>query len=50
MTHRQVKSPLYFDANAAGQRRGGCFLLTGAALSAFRAIAQRPYFDPAWGR
>jgi len=46
---RQVKALLYFDANPAGQGPQGSYSLTGdaAALSAFRAIATQPYFNPA---
>jgi hypothetical protein len=46
---RQIKALLYFDANPAGQGPQGSYSLAGdaAALSAFRAIAAQPYFNPA---
>ena len=46
---RQIKALLYFDANPAGQGPQGSYSLAGdaAALSAFRAIAVQPYFNPA---
>jgi hypothetical protein len=46
---RQVKALLYFDANPTGQGPQGSYSLAGdaAALSAFRAIAAQPYFNPA---
>jgi hypothetical protein len=49
---RQIKALLYFDANPAGQGPAGSYALGGdaAALSAFRAIARQPYFNPAGGR
>jgi hypothetical protein len=49
---RQIKALLYFDANPAGQGAAGSYALGGdaAALSAFRAIARQPYFNPAGGR
>jgi beta-mannanase len=49
MADRQIKALLYFDANPAGQGPQGSYSLAGdaAALSAFRAIAAQPYFNPA---
>jgi hypothetical protein len=49
LADRQIKALLYFDANPAGQGPQGSYALTGdaAALSAFRAIAAQPYFNPA---
>jgi hypothetical protein len=46
---RQIKALLYFDADPAGQGPQGSYSLAGdaAALSAFRAIAAQPYFNPA---
>jgi hypothetical protein len=48
MADRQIKALLYFDANPAGQGPQGSYSLTGdtAALSAFRAMAAQPYFNP----
>jgi hypothetical protein len=45
---RQIKALLYFDANPAGQGPQGSYSLAGdaAALSAFRAMAAQPYFNP----
>jgi Glycosyl hydrolase family 26 len=45
----QIKALLYFDANPAGQGPQGSYSLAGdaAAMSAFRAIAAQPYFNPA---
>jgi hypothetical protein len=44
----QIKALLYFDANPAGQGPQGSYALNGdaAAMSAFRAIAEQPYFNP----
>jgi len=52
MADHQVKALLYFDANPAGQGPQGSYSLAGdaAALSAFRAIAAQPYFNPAGTR
>ena len=49
LADRQIKALLYFDANPAGQGPQGSYSLAGdaAALSAFRAIAAEPYFNPA---
>ena len=49
LADRQIKALLYFDANPAGQGPQGSYSLAGdaAALSAFRAIAAQPYFNPA---
>ena len=49
LADRQIKALLYFDANPAGQEPQGSYSLAGdaAALSAFRAIAAQPYFNPA---
>jgi Glycosyl hydrolase family 26 len=44
---RQIKALLYFDANPAGQGPAGSYALgVTEALSAFRAIAEQPYFNP----
>jgi hypothetical protein len=42
---RQIKALVYFDANPRGQ--GNFWLGHAGALSAFRSIAQQPYFNPA---
>jgi hypothetical protein len=46
--HPQIKAMLYFDSNPAGRGPAGSYSLNGdaSALSAFRAIAQQPYFNP----
>jgi hypothetical protein len=41
----QIKALVYFDASPTG--RGSFSLGDAAALSAFRSIAQQPYFNPA---
>jgi len=48
----QVKALVYFDANPAGEGPEGSFSLDGdeAAMSAFRTMAQQPYFNPAGTR
>jgi hypothetical protein len=47
----QIKALVYFDANPAGQGPQESYSLDGdpAALSAFRSIAQQPYFSPVPG-
>jgi hypothetical protein len=44
----QIKALVYFDSNPAGQGPEGSFSLNGdgAAISAFRSIAEQPYFNP----
>jgi hypothetical protein len=52
LANRQIKAVVYFDSNPAGQGPEGSFALGGdlAALSAFRALARLPYFNPAGTR
>jgi hypothetical protein len=49
LADRQIKALMYFDANPAGQGPEGSYSLGGdaAALSAFRSMAEQPYFNPA---
>jgi hypothetical protein len=49
LADRQIKALVYFDANPAGNGPEARYSLgsDGAALSAFRSIAQQPYFHPA---
>jgi beta-mannanase len=48
---RQIKALLYFDANPAGQGPQGSYAFgDGAVLSAFRSIADQPYFNPGGDR
>ncbi len=52
LADRQIKALVYFDANPAGQGPEGSYSLGGdaVALSAFRSMAEQPYFNPARGR
>jgi hypothetical protein len=49
LADRQIKALVYFDANPAGNGPQERYSLggDGAALSAFRSIAEQPYFHPA---
>jgi hypothetical protein len=51
LADQQIKALLYFDANPPGQGPAGRYALGDtAALSAFRAIADQPYFNPGAAR
>jgi beta-mannanase len=51
LADHQIKALLYFDANPPGQGPAGRYALGDtAALSAFRAIADQPYFNPGAAR
>jgi hypothetical protein len=51
LADHQIKALLYFDANPAGQGPAGSYALGDtAALSAFRAMADQPYFNPGAAR
>jgi hypothetical protein len=48
LADRQIKALVYFDADPAGQGPEGNYSLgnDNSALSAFRSIAEQPYFNP----
>jgi hypothetical protein len=51
LADHQIKALLYFDANPAGQGPAGRYALGDTvALSAFRAMAHQPYFNPGAAR
>lgn len=52
LSDSQIKALVYFDGNPAGQGPEGSYSLGGdnSALSAFRSIAEQPYFNPSNAR